>query len=66
MGVARQYSGTLGRVDNCQVPVTSHYVDSVFDWPVAARVYLPESWTDDPARCRKAQVPEEALFQTKG
>ncbi len=66
VGVARQYSGTLGRVDNCQVLVTAHYVDGVFDWPVAAQVYLPESWTDDPARCRKAQVPEEALFQTKG
>lgn len=66
VGVARQYSGTLGRVDNCQVLVTTHYVDGVFDWPAAAQVYLPESWTDDPARCRKAQVPEEARFQTKG
>ena len=41
VGVARQYSGTLGRVDNCQVLVTSHYVDGSFDWPIAARLYLP-------------------------
>ena len=40
VGVARQYSGTLGRVDNCQVLVTSHYVDGSFDWPIAARLYL--------------------------
>ena len=66
VGVARQYSGTLGRVDNCQVLVTCHYVDAVFDWPVNARVYLPESWTDDRARCRKAKVPEEIGFATKG
>ena len=66
VGVARQYSGTLGRVDNCQVLVTAHYVDGVFDWPVMARLYLPERWTKDPARCRKAQVPSQTGFQTKG
>jgi SRSO17 transposase len=65
VGVARQYSGTLCRVDNCQVLVTCHYVDGVFDWPVNARMYLPEAWTDDPARCRKAKVPEEIAFATK-
>ena len=41
-GVGRQYSGTLGRVDNCQVLVTAHYVDRVFDWPVTARLHLPD------------------------
>ncbi|NIR33644.1 MAG: IS701 family transposase, partial [Desulfuromonadales bacterium] len=66
VGVARQYSGTLGRVDNCQVLVTVHYVDAVFDWPVNARLYLPESWTGDPGRCRKAKVPGEIGFATKG
>jgi SRSO17 transposase len=48
------------------VLVTVHYVDRVFDWPVNARVYLPESWTEHPARCRKAKVPEEIAFATKG
>ncbi len=65
-GVARQYSGTLGRVDNCQVLVTCHYVDAVFDWPVAGRLYLPESWAGDAARRAGAQVPEELAFATKG
>ena len=66
VGVARQYSGTLGRVDNCQVLVTAHYVDGVFDWPVTARLYLPEGWTQDSARRDKAQVPSGIGFQTKG
>ena len=55
VGVARQYSGTLGRVDNCQVLVTSHYVDRSFDWPIAARLYLPESWVQDEARLEKGK-----------
>lgn len=66
VGVARQYSGTLGRVDNCQVVVTTHYVDRIFDWPVSARLYLPSSWASDPERRTKAEVPEAIGFQTKG
>lgn len=66
VGVARQYSGTLGRVDNCQVVVSTHYVDRVFDWPVHARLYLPESWAEDTERRSGAGVPDEVDFQTKG
>ena len=66
VGVARQYSGTLGRVDNCQVLVTSHYVDPVFEWPITARLYLPERWVHDAARRRRAQVPPNLPFRTKG
>jgi len=66
VGVARQYSGTLGRVDNCQVVVTAHYVDRVFDWPITARLYLPASWAQDRQRRQKAQVPRAVRFQTKG
>ncbi len=66
VGVARQYSGTLGRVDNCQVLVTAHYVDRVFDWPITARLFLPEAWATDAARRRVAQVPPAVRFQTKG
>jgi SRSO17 transposase len=66
VGVTRQCSGTLGWVDNCQVLVTCHYVDPVFDWPVNARVYLPESWAGDAGRMAKAHVPKEVRFATKG
>lgn len=66
VGVARQYSGTLGRVENCQVLVTAHYVDRVFDWPVMGHLYLPKEWAEDEERRRHAQVPEEIAFGTKG
>jgi SRSO17 transposase len=66
VGVTRQYSGTLGRVDNCQVLVTLHYVDHVFDWPVSAQLYLPQGWCKDSVRRKKARIPEEIAFQTKG
>jgi SRSO17 transposase len=66
VGVARQYSGTLGRVDNCQVLVTAHYVDRVFDWPITAQLYLPEDWSRNAARCAVAQVPAAVGGQTKG
>jgi len=65
VGVARQYSGTLGKVGNCQVGVTCGYSDPQASWPVAVRLYLPQEWTDDPARLRRARVPPDVLFQTK-
>ena len=65
VGVARQYSGTLGKTGNCQVAVNCHYAERTIAWPVATRLYLHESWAKDPARCRKAKVPEAVAFQTK-
>lgn len=47
-------------MDDCQVVVTSHYVDRVFDWPIVARLYLPESWAHGRQRRQRAQVPKEA------
>src|ERR671914_794711 len=65
VGVARQYSGTLGKVGNCQVAVTCCYSDPWATWPVGVRLYLPEAWTQDLGRCRQAGVPPEVGFQTK-
>src|ERR687891_33783 len=53
VGVARQYSGTLGRVGNCQVGVTCCYSDPWATWPVGVRLYLPEAWTQDLGRWRQ-------------
>jgi SRSO17 transposase len=65
VGVARQYSGTLGKIGNCQISVTCRYADPSYTWPVAGRVYLPESWASDKERRAKAKVPEGVKFQTK-
>ena len=46
--------------------MTSHYVDGSFDWPIAARLYLPEGWTQDQVRLSAAKVPAGTSFKTKG
>jgi SRSO17 transposase len=65
VGVARQYSGTLGKVGNCQVGVFLGYAGPRGHALVDGRLYLPASWTDDRPRCRAAGVPERVPFQTK-
>ena len=65
VGVARQYTGTAGKVTNCQVTVNCHYAERTLAWPVATRLYLPREWAEDTARRKKAHVPETVAFQTK-
>ena len=65
VGVARQYSGTLGKVGNCQVAVTVHLSTDTESLPLDWALYLPQGWTADPARCRQARVPTPTQFRTK-
>ena len=65
VGVARQYSGTAGRVENCQVCVFLAYASRFGQALIDRRLYLPEAWAGDAARRRAAAVPEMVSFQTK-
>src|SRR5271166_6528503 len=64
VGVARQWSGRLGKVDNCQVAVFGVLSDGQRHAPVDMRLYLPKGWIDDPARCERAGIPLTALTLT--
>ena len=65
VGVARQYSGTLGKVGNCQVGVSLNFATSDGCVPLDFALYLPEEWTQDPARCERAGIPLPVQHQTK-
>jgi SRSO17 transposase len=65
VGVARQYSGTLGRTDNCQIATSLHLAGERGSGCIGMRLYLPEAWTTDRARCRAAGVPETGTFAPK-
>lgn len=64
VGVARQYSGTLGKVGNCQVAVSLHYATDELAAPLDFTLYLPEEWLS-PERRREAGIPEEVVFRPK-
>ncbi len=64
-GVKRQWSGTLGKIDNCQLTVSLHAVGERGTLPLGWALYLPEEWCDDLPRRRKAKVPDELSFRTK-
>jgi SRSO17 transposase len=65
VGVARQYCGQLGKVDNCQVLVTLSIATDTAALPIAARLYLPEDWAHDDERRGQVGVPLDVPFQTK-
>lgn len=65
VGVARQYSGQLGKQDNCQVAVSLSLATAEASLPLAWQLYLPEAWARDPARRHKAKVPAEVVFRSK-
>ncbi len=65
VGVQRQYSGTAGRIENCQLGVFLSYASPRGHSLLDRELYLPKSWTADPARCREADVPADVVFATK-
>jgi SRSO17 transposase len=65
VGVKRQYSGTLGRTDNCQVAVFANYCSTKGHTFVDRRLFVPEDWANDADRRSEAGVPEDVIFRTK-
>src|SRR4051812_9775198 len=65
VGVQRQYTGTAGRIENSQVAVYLTYAARSGHALIDRELYLPKSWTDDPARCAAAGVPADVGFATK-
>ena len=64
VGVARQYSGTLGKIGNCQVAVSLHYATDDAAMPLDFALYLPEEWLEEERR-QKAGIPKDVTFQPK-
>ena len=64
-GVGRQYTGSAGKITNCQIGVFACYVSRHGHAFINRALYLPKAWTDDPARMKAAHVPEKTAFATK-
>jgi SRSO17 transposase len=65
VGVAKQYCGAVGKLENCQVGVYLTYASALGHAFLDRRLFLPEEWTKDAPRCREAKVPEAVTFATK-
>ncbi len=65
VGVQRQYTGSAGKITNCQLGVSLAVATSSEQIPVDFELYLPVSWIEDPGRRREARVPDEMTFKTK-
>ena len=64
-GVQRQYTGTTGKIDNCQLGVFLAYASAKGRALIDRELYLPTSWTEDPTRCAAAGIPDGTGFATK-
>src|SRR5438105_46684 len=64
-GVARQYTGSAGKITNCQIGVFAAYVSRHGHAFIDRALYLPKGWTDDPARLKATYVPDNVSFSTK-
>ena len=65
VGVARQWCGRLGKIDNCQVAIYMAYASRKEHALVNTRLYLPEEWTKDRSRCKAAGIPKATKFRTR-
>ena len=64
-GVARQYSGTAGRIENCQIGVFVGYAGQLGHTLLDCELYIPEEWTSNRERCQRAGIPQDRSFATK-
>lgn len=64
-GVQRQWCGATGKTDNCLTSVHLGYADDDFHCLLGSELYLPESWSEDRARCRAAHIPDEITYRPK-
>ncbi len=65
VGVQRQYTGSAGKIANCQIGVSLVVATAHDHVPIDFELYLPTSWADDPARRREARIPDHVVFHTK-
>lgn len=65
VGVQRQYTGSAGKITNCQIGVSLSVATRTEHVPIDFELYLPESWANDPARRKEARIPEDITFKTK-
>lgn len=64
-GVQRQYTGSAGKRANCQIGVSLVVANSHSEVPVDFKLYIPQSWADDPKRCKRAHIPDDVGYSAK-
>lgn len=65
VGVQRQYTGSAGKITNCQIAVSLSIATRSAHVPIDFALYLPKSWTEDDARRRECKIPKDVVFKTK-